>query len=217
MRLLFKKPTVINLAGEIADCSIILANHSAKSGPACLDLYYPKKSAKWGAHPMLGGYKDRFLYLRDILYIKKMGKKDNFFTSFKAAIMAIFSKWVYKGMRVLPTYTDARFLNTLRYSISVLEQGASVMIYPEDSNKGYFDVLTRFFTGFVMLSEEYYHKHGISLPIYPVHYSVKKRIMVIGKPSYVQDLIKQGMNRYEIAEYFCNEVNQLYYKYIQSA
>ena len=68
-----------------------------------------------------------------------------------------------------------------------------------------------------MLSEKYYHKYGVSLPIYPVYYSVKKRIMVIGKPSYVQDLMKEGMNRYQIAEYFCNEVNQLYYKYVKES
>ena len=56
----------------------------------------------------------------------------------------------------MPTYTDARFAKTLRYSMSVLEQGSTVMIYPENSNDGYKDVLTEFFPGFVMLSEKYY-------------------------------------------------------------
>lgn len=213
--LLFKKPKIINLAGKVEENAIVLANHSAKSGPPALDKYYPVKTAKWGAHPMLGTYKDRFNYLRNVLYSKKLGKKPGFFVTLKSLLMAFFSKWVYKGLRVIPTYMDARFVKTLRYSISVLEQGASVMIYPENSNEGYKDILTEFFPGFVMLSEKYYHKHGVSLPVYPVYYSLKKRIMVIGKPLYVQEFLKEGLNRYEIADRFCKEVNQLYYDYVQ--
>ena len=47
-KLLYKKPQIINLAGNLPDKAIILANHSAKSGPPNLDLYYPKKSGKMG-------------------------------------------------------------------------------------------------------------------------------------------------------------------------
>ena len=49
-RKFYKKPEIINLAGELQDKAIILANHSAKSGPPCLNLYYPKKTVKWGAY-----------------------------------------------------------------------------------------------------------------------------------------------------------------------
>lgn len=214
MPLIFKKPKLINLAGDLEKNSIVLANHSAKSGPPALDMYYPVKSAKWGAHPMLGTYKERFHYLRDVLYIQKLGKKPGVATTLKSGIMAFFSKWVYKGLRIMPTYTDARFVKTLRYSISVLEQGSTVMIYPENSNDGYKDVLTEFFPGFVMLSEKYYKKHGKDLPVYPVYYSIKKRLMVIGKPLYVQKFAAQGMDRYQIADKFCDEVNKLYYEYV---
>ena len=73
LKLLYKKPQIINLAGELADKSIVVANHSAKSGPPALDMYYPKFTTKWGAHEMLGNYSSRKAYLRDILYIKKCG------------------------------------------------------------------------------------------------------------------------------------------------
>ena len=74
MRMIFKRPEIINLTGEIANKSIIVVNHSAKSGPPGLDLYFPKKTAKWGAYEMFGNYQSRKAYLRDILYIKKCGK-----------------------------------------------------------------------------------------------------------------------------------------------
>ena len=216
MRMLYKKPKkVVNLAGDIAEKAIVLANHSAKSGPPCLDLYYPNASCKWGAHEMLGTYKMRRAYLRDVLYIQKCHKKPGFATSLKAALLAVVSPLAYKGMRIMGTYPDARFTKTLRNSVKVLDAGYSVMIYPENSNEGYEDVLSEFFPGFVMLSNVYFKHSGEDLPVYPVYYSVKKRIMVIGKPLFVQEMSRAGMGRDEICARLCEEVNNLYYEYVE--
>ena len=117
---------------------------------------------------------------------------------------------------MMPTYTDARFATTLRNSAKVLDAGMSVMIFPENSNEGYKDVLTEFFPGFVMLAEKYYRATKEDLPVYPVYYSIKKRVMIIGRPLYVQDMVKEGLDRYQIAEKFCGEVNQLYFDYVQN-
>ena len=214
---IFKKPTVINLAGELPDKHIALANHSAKSGPPALHIWYPKSTCKWGAHQMFGDYAMRKAYLRDILYIKKCGMKPGFKTSFKASVLAALNPGIYKGMRMMPTYTDARFANTLRQSSMVLDANTPVMIFPENSNEGYKEVLTEFFPGFVMLAEKYFRATGEDVPVYPVYYSLKKRIMVIGKPMYVQENVKQGLDRYQIAEKFCAAVNQLYFDYVQNA
>lgn len=216
MRMIFKKPEILNLAGELPDKAIVLVNHSAKSGPPGLDLYYPKPTAKWGAYQMFGNFQSRKAYLRDILYIQKCGHKPGFGTSLKATVLGALSPGIYKGMRMLPTYPDARFANTLRDSAKILDANKSVMIYPENSNEGYKDVLTEFFPGFVMLAEKYYRATGEDVPVYPVYYSVKKRFMVIDKPMYVQDFVKAGLDRYQIAEKFCEKVNQLYFDYVQA-
>jgi len=216
MRMLFKRPEILNLNDEpLAEKSIVLANHSAKSGPPSLDLYYPMPSVKWGAHQMVGKFKERKAYLRDVLYIQKMGMKPGFRTSFKATMLALLAPFPYKGMHVLGTYTDGRFTNTLRKSVVCLDANYSVMLYPENSNEGYKDVLTEFFPGFIMLADKYYRLRGEDLPVYPVYLSIKKRFMVIGKPMYVQDFVKQGKNREEIAQMYCDAVNQLYYDYVE--
>ena len=75
MRLLFRKPKIINLAGELPKKGIILANHSAKSGPPSFDLYYPVTCAKWGAYQMFGNFKSRMEYLRDVLYIQPPSRR----------------------------------------------------------------------------------------------------------------------------------------------
>ncbi len=215
--LIFKKPQIINLAGEIADKSIVVVNHSAKSGPPALDRYFPKTTCKWGAHEMFEGYKSRKAYLRDILYIKKLGMKPGFKVSFKSGLMAALNPPIYRGMRMIPTYPDGRLSSTLRVSAAALDQNLSVMIFPENSNEGYKEVLTEFFPGFVMLAEKYYRAKGEDVPVYPSYYHLKKRILVIGKPMYVQDYVKQGKDRYEIAQIFCDAVNALYFEYVQNA
>lgn len=214
MRLIYRKPEIINLAGEIKERSIIIANHSAKSGPPCLDLYFPIKTVKWGAYQMLGNYKSRRAYLKDVLYIQKCGAKP-LGAAVKASILAVFSPFVYKGMRMMPSYPDGRLRQTIKNSSKILDANMPVMIFPENSNDGYKEVLTEFFPGFVMLSERYFLKTGEDLPVYPVYYHVKKRIMVIGKPLYVQDMAKEGMDRYQIAARYLEEVNKLYFEFVK--
>lgn len=214
-KMIFKRPNVINLAGEIADKAIVVSNHSAKSGPPCLELYYPKFTAKWGAYQMLGDFKSRYRYLRDVLYIQKLHKKP-FGSTIKAAIMGVLSPMVYKAMKMMPSYPDGRLMSTIKDSCKILDAGMSVMVFPEDSNDGYYDMLTQCFPGFVMLAEKYYRATGEDVPVYPVHYHVKKRVLVIGKPIYVQDLVKQGLDRYQIADVYCKAINKLYYDYVEN-
>lgn len=214
MRLIYKRPEIINLAGELPDKAIVVSNHSAKSGPPCLDLYYPKFTAKWGAYQMLGNWKSRYRYLRDVLYIQKLHAKP-FGSTIKAAIMACFSPMVYKGMKMMPSYPDGRLMQTIKNSGKILDANMSVMVFPENSNDGYFDVLTGCFPGFVMLAENYYRTRGEDVPVYPVHYHVKKRLLVIGKPLHVQDFVKEGLDRYQIADRFKEEINNLYYNYVK--
>ena len=116
----------------------------------------------------------------------------------------------------MPTFPDARFAKTLRNSAKVLDAGMSVMVFPENSNDGYKDVLTDFFPGFVMLAEKYYRATGEDVPVYPVYYSVKKHLLVIGKPLQVQEFVKQGLDRYQIAQKFCEAVNQLYFDHVEN-
>lgn len=205
---------VESLIDEIPDKAIVVANHSAKKGPMALELNYPKFNVKWGAHEMLGNYKSRFLYLRNVLYIQKM-HKGKFSSTLKAAVEAIFSIHVYRGMKFIGTYPDIRIRHTIENSMKVLDAGASVMIFPENSNEGYFDELKTVFPGFVMLAERYYKKTGEDVPVIPVYYSSKHKKIMIGKPLYVQELMKEGLDRQGVADRFKDEINALYKAYFK--
>lgn len=193
---------------------ILVSNHSAKVGPMAYEIALPIFNIKWGAHEMLGNYRMRRRYLKDVFYVQKQGMSKTK-ANIKASFEAIFSKRIYTGMKIIGTYPDARLRITIKNSIKVLEDDKAILVFPEDSNKGYFDIMTSFFPGFVMLSEQYYKIHNEDLPIYPVYYYHPTKEMVIGEPIYVQDLVKEGKNRKEIAEVYCQAVNALYYKYFK--
>ena len=208
MRLFFRVK-VENRAGELPDKAIIVGNHSAKSGPVAYELYYPKFNVTWGAHEMLGNYKSRYLYLRNVFYIQKQGR-GKVYATLKSAFEAIFSKMFYRGIKVLPTYTDMRFLYTVRNSMAVLDDGASLVIFPEDSNEGYKAELTSAYPGFVMLAEQYYIRTGEDLPIIPVYFHKASKKIIIDTPETVQTLKEKGLSRAEIVNHFIERINSLY-------
>lgn len=212
-RLFYRRPRIINLAGEIPDKCIILSNHAAKSGPMALELYFPKFNVKWGAHEMMEDYTSRRNYLRDVYYIRKRGM-NKFLATFSAGFEAIFSKMIYKGMKFIPTFTDTRLMRTINDSVKVLDANAAIMIFPENSNEGYHEELTEFFSGFVMLATKYFRLRGEDVPVYPVYYHGGKRLLIIDKPLYVNKTMGEGKSRSDIAEIMRLKVNQLYHRYV---
>lgn len=209
VRLFYKKPKVITLGQPIEDGSLLLCNHANKNGPLAYDMFLPAYTIKWGASQMFGKYKDRFLYLRDVLYIQKNGYGKPAATV-KATFEAFFSKYIYKGLNLIPSYTDTRLISTVKRSVEALKNNVSVMIFPEDSSKGYFDVLTTFLPGFTLVVSAYKKDTGKDLPIRPVYYHKKKSLMIIGETYYESELAKQGITKRELPDFFKNKVNELY-------
>ena len=197
------------LGEEFPDKCIIVANHNNKKGPMLYELNLPVYHITWGAYQMLGSYKDRYLYLRNVLYIQKNGV-NKVKATIKASFEALFSIFFYKGMKVLPSYPDARLRKTLQYSMDTLDSNTAIMVFPEDSGKGYFDEMVKFFPGFVMLAEQYYKKTGEDVPVFPMYWGRKKNKIVVGKPLYVNEMAKEGLDRYQIADKFKEEINTLY-------
>ena len=105
---IYRRPELINLNKKISDVAIFVSNHCASRGAVIMELYLPIRTAKWGAYQMLGNYKSRRTYMRDVFYRQKCGY-GKFLSSFLATFVSIFSIYFYRGMKFIPTYQDARF------------------------------------------------------------------------------------------------------------
>ncbi len=210
LKIFYRKPKFVYLGEEIQDGSIILANHMRKKGPIVYDAYLPVFTAKWGAGEMVGTYSERWHYLRDVFYMQKRGFSKGR-ANFKATFEAVFSPMVYKGLGVIGTYHDARLKNTIETSYDVLSKNTSVLIFPENSDKGYLDELTECFAGFVLLAEKYYREEGKDVPIYPIYFHEKQNIIVVDKPCYLSEFKEKGLNKKQIAEEIRQKINAMYH------
>ncbi len=207
VKLFTRKVRVVVPDGKLEENCIYVANHSNKMGPMIYSMYFPVGHVKWGAHEMFESYAVRRRYIRDVLYIQKNGMSRGR-AAFRAFFEAFFSPFIYRGMRLLPTYTDGRLTHIVKKSVEILADNTAIMIFPENSEDGYHDVLKEFFSGFVLVAVKYRQAFGRDVPIRPLYYHKRKRIIVAGEACTLADF--EGLKRAEIAEAFRQKVNALY-------
>ncbi len=212
-----KRPKIISVdGGKIPENSIFIGNHSGASGPMTYRTYLaPPYMMTWGAHQMCEGYRSRRRYLIDIFYGKKLG-----FGKVRAwvsgTLFAIVSKMIYKRAGIIPIYYDNRLKTTFELSLDALENGVSVLIFPEDSDVGYKEILEReFHPGYISFARLSAKHFGKEFPVNTFYYHKQKSVIILGKPHYISELSKT-MNKQEINRYFRKYMMSLYYDYIQN-
>ena len=205
---------ITNLNETLDGNAIFISNHSGVDGPINVSLYFPKAIIPWGAHEMNGNYKSRWNYSYHIIYRKKlfMSKTASFL---KATLLAAVNKPFYKSLKLISTYPDLRFCQTIRESIDHLKNGSNILIFPEYSMDGYKDVLELYNTGFVLLAKKYYKATGIDIPVHTMYYSEKQSKLIIDKPKYIMGLFNEGKTKEEVADVFRVRTNELYDEFIK--
>lgn len=198
VRLFKKKPKLINLSGEeLADKAIYLSNHAGAGGPLVHELYFPKRLTCWGAHEMCEGVKSRWRYLYFTFYRKKLhwGR----FRAFTVAtLFAPISLCFYRGVGLIPTYTDSRSISTVKTSCRILDANSALMIFPEDSSDGYHNPPKAFNQGFVVMSKLYRRVRKEDVPVYLCYYGAKEKVIVVSKPIFVNRMLENGMTEEEV-------------------
>lgn len=210
-----KKPEILILDDEpLADKAIYIANHSAASGPFTFELFFPKYFIPWGTYEMCGNYKMRWNYLYHTFYQKKLHYSK--FKSFcLATSFAVISKFLYNATGLIATYKDIRLKSTFEKSTNALNKSIPLLIFPEDSQNGYYDKPIKYFEGFISLAKVYYKKTKIDVPIYNVYYNKTKNKIIIDKPIKINQLLLQGKTEEEISDLFLSKTHKIFDDYIE--
>lgn len=214
LKIFVRKPKLVNITNcPIEKKAIYVMNHCGARGPLIFELHFPVRSSPWGAHEMCGNYKERWNYLYHVFYIQKLhwNKVKAFFV---ATFFGIISKWLYNNIGLIGTYTDARFIKSLRNSIAVLNENVSIVIFPEDSSKGYLDKTTSFNNGFIELSKMYYKREKQDLPVYSVYYTKKKNTFFVDEPLYINKMLEEGKTEDEVSDVFLKKNHDLFDNYV---
>lgn len=211
LKIFKRRPQFINQSGgELEGKAIYLSNHSGADGPLTYELYFPLIYTGWGAHEMFGTLKERWNYLYHVFYRQKLhwGKLRAFFV---ATVFSPISKRLYRGIGLIPTYTDGRFISSVKISCRILDTGNPILIFPEDSTDGYLNPPQAFNQGFIAMAKLYYKMRKVDLPVYTAYLlNEKKRKMVVGKPMFVNQLLSEGKTEDEICALALENMQKLY-------
>ena len=208
MRLFIKPTKFVFLDGEpIKDGSIVLSNHAGTGAPLAFELYGNLPFRFWGASEMNSGLIALYKYQTRVYYHER--KHWNLHLARLFCLLASpLTNIFYKGLRLISTYRDMRFKKTLSESLETLKNKESVVIFPEDSTKGYLDELEGFHEGFASLASLCLKK-DLNVPLYVAYYRKSEKTYVIGKPVLLSELFESGQTRAEIAKMLCERCNEL--------
>ena len=203
----YKKPEFVFLGEKFSHGGIILSNHVGTDAPMSLELYADVPLRMWGAYEMNYGVIKTYGYLSKVYFHQK--KHWNLFLARLFCIIAApVSSMFYKGLNLISTYRDARFVKTIRESIEAIKQGENVVIFPEVSDKGYLKELEGFHAGFVMFADTCL-KRGIDVPIFVSYYKKKENKYIFDQPILFSKLKEEYKTKEQIAKYLLDRCNNL--------
>ena len=213
---IFKKPAdIINTTGEpLAHKAIFAANHCGAKGPFNLTCGFRKlghNAMIWSAYETGGSFRERWNYLYHVFYRQKLhyGKVKSWLL---ASILAPIYKLVFGYAGLLPVFKGTRIKKTYDYTMRVLDEDVSVVIFPEDSSKGYEELPKEFFRGFLVAAKIYLQKTGEDVPVYPMYYACSRKKAYVGDPLFYGELAGQ-MNETDMCRLFLDRIRELAIKY----
>ena len=205
----YKRPDFVFIGGQPMsdDGAIILSNHAGTDGPLSLEFYLDRDVAFWGASEMTSGLIPLYSYQSRVYYHEK--KHWNLFLSHIFCLLASpLTNIFYSGLDMIPTYHDARFVKTLRDSIRRLSNKENIVIFPEDSSKGYLDQLEGFHGGFASLLQMC-DRRGVDVPVYVSYFRKSDMKYIFDKPIMLSELVGSGESKEQIARRLCERCNAL--------
>ena len=210
MSLKYKSPTYTFLGKEFENGSIIISNHEGTDAPMALEMYLNRPIRMWGAHEMNSGLISLYRYQTKVYYCEKKHWHPIFAYSF-CLIASPLTHLFYSGFDLISTYHDARFYKTIKESIKAIQAGESVVIFPENSAKGYLAELEEFFNGYLMLAKHLLKKE-IDVPIVVSYYQKANNRYVFDEGVKYSTLMEEYGSHEAISAYLlarCNALGKL--------
>ena len=207
MKIRYKKPAFMFLGEPFSNSSIILSNHEGTDAPMSLEIYGKAPIRMWGAHEMNSGLVKMYKYQTKVYYHEK--KHWNLFAARAFCLIASpLTNLFYKGLNLISTYKDQRFIKTIKQSIEAIRNGENIVIFPEDSSKGYLAELESFYMGFIALAETCMRR-GIDVPIYVTYFRKSDKVYIVDAPVSYSTLIQNGETKEQIAKRLVERCNEL--------
>ena len=185
---------------------IIVGNHCQMNGPLVGELYVPNAPYIWCAGEMMR-LKDVPEYAFRDFWSQKPKWMHPFF-KLLSYIIAPLSVCIFNNARTIGVYHDTRILSTFKNTVKMLQEGKSVVIFPEHDVK-HNHIVYDFQDKFIDIAKLYYKKTGKELTFVPMYIAPKLKKLCLGKPIRFQAAEPMDTERGRICHYLMDEITAI--------
>lgn len=185
---------------------IIVGNHCQMNGPIVGELYVPGEPYIWCAGEMMHAKDVPEYAFRDFWSLKP--KWTHPFYKLLSYIIAPLSACVFNNARTIGVYHDSRILSTFKNTVKKLQEGKSVVIFPEHAVK-HNHIVYDFQDKFIDIAKLYYKKTGRELAFVPMYIVPKLKKLCLGKPVRFRAAEPMDAERSRICGYLMNEITAI--------
>ena len=160
---------------------ILVANHAGAFGPVSIITSIPTPTYPWVAHEVtdLATVAPR---IQAEFFEQELRLKPPF-SAFLARLIGRVCVAVMKDIGAIPVYQKSKDIRTtVMRSLSLLQQGKSILVFAEDSTRRINDVLCEFCTGFIHVAKLYYEATRQAVQFMPVAVNRSARRICVGAP-----------------------------------
>lgn len=186
--------------------SIYVANHVKMGGPLINHFYFPSKKRIWCIGDMMN-IKDAPSYSYKDFWSNKP-KIVRPIYKVLSYILAPALVYAMKNADTIAVYKDARLMKTYRDTISFLNEGNNIVIFPE-YGESYNEIINDFLDKYIDVAKLYYKKTGICLKFVPMYHAPMIRKSIIGTPILFDPENEISEERLKINNYLKEEITKL--------
>ncbi len=158
---------------------IFVGNHAQAHGPLTGELRMPVPRKTWCASEMMEREQVAAYAFRDF-WSQNPKWTHPFYKLLSHAIVPL-SVILFNHAETIPVYRDNRVLTTFKQTVRTLEEGTSVLIFPEH-DKRCNHVLDDFQEHFIDTAKLYYRRTGKALAFMPLYIAPALHLFCFGEP-----------------------------------
>lgn len=186
--------------------AIIVGNHTQMNGPIAAELYCPGKHYTWCAGEMMH-LKEVPAYAFEDFWSRKPGYI-RWFYKLLSYIIAPLSACVFNNANTIGVYHDTRIIATFKNTVSRLQEGANVVIFPEHEVP-YNHIICQFQDKFIDVARLYYKRTKKELSFVPMYLAPTLKTMYFGAPIRYDAANDPEAERRRICAYLMQEVTRI--------
>ncbi len=185
---------------------VFVGNHSQIHGPIGCELFFPDSCYTWCAGQMMH-IKEVPSYTYEDFWSQKPKWQRPFFR-LASYVIAPLSAVVFSSARTIGVYKDSRILGTFKNSVSALQSGKSLVIFPEH-DVSFNNIVYEFQDKFIDIAKLYHKVSGNNLLFVPIYVAPKLKKIYIGKGIRFDADDDIDCQRQKIKKYLMDEITNI--------